>query len=61
MTTVHIIFRDTDDGMVETETTITAWEKGSNAIALTDRINMHMAAIAKLQTVKESPKLALVG
>ena len=59
MATVHIILRDTEDGQVEAETTVTAWEEGSNAIALANRVNEHMAEIS--QPAKEEPKLVLVS
>lgn len=59
MATVHIILRDTEDGQVEAETTVTAWEESSNAIALANRVNEHMAEIS--QPAREEPKLVLVS
>lgn len=58
MATVHIILRDTEDGLVDVETTITAMEPGSNAIGLADRLNQHMAEIAtELQSPTPKPEL----
>lgn len=46
MATVQIMFRDTEDGLVDVETTISGWENPSNAIALANQVNKYMAEIA---------------
>ncbi len=48
MATIHMILRDTDDGLVDVETTIEGWDDKSNAQALANRLNGFMAEIAEL-------------
>jgi hypothetical protein len=65
MATIQIMLRDTDDGLVDVETTILeGWKTDSSAIALTGRISEFLAEVAKQQTPlaerKEAPKLELV-
>jgi hypothetical protein len=65
MATIQIMLRDTEDGLVDVETTILeGWKTGSNAIALTGRINEFLADVAKQQSPlaerKEAPKLEMV-
>lgn len=58
MATVHIILRDTEDGLVDVETTITDFDPKSNAIGLADSLNGHMAEIAQeLQAPTPKPEL----
>lgn len=47
MTTVQILFRDTDDGLVDVETTVTSWDENSNAQALASRVNQFLSEIAE--------------
>ncbi|MES2942911.1 MAG: hypothetical protein V4772_08585 [Pseudomonadota bacterium] len=58
--TIQIMLRDTENGLVDVETTVTGYDKDSNALALADRINGFMAEIAE-KHVKAEPKLVLVG
>ena len=46
MTTVHIILRDTTNGLVDVETTVTDWNPHSNAQSLAGRINQFMSEVA---------------
>ena len=43
MTTVHLILRDTDDGLVDVETTITGFDRASNAQRMSDELNAYLA------------------
>lgn len=61
MSTVTIVLRDTDDGLVDVETTVDGWDDASNAIALANRVNGYMAEIANPRPTKEVPKLVLIG
>ena len=49
MATIHMVLRDTDDGLVDVETTVEGWDDKSNAQALANRLNGFMAEIAQLQ------------
>jgi hypothetical protein len=65
MATIQIMLRDTDDGLVDVETTILeGWKSESNAVALTGRINEFLADVAKQQTPlaerTDAPKLEMV-
>lgn len=60
MTTVHIILRDTEDGLVDVETTITAFDPASNAQALAGRINTVLAEIAQ-EKQKPTPRLVVAN
>jgi hypothetical protein len=65
MATIQIMLRDTDDGLVDVETTILeGWDSNSNAVALTGRINTFLAEVAQQQTPvaerKDAARLELV-
>lgn len=49
MTTVHLILRDTDDGLVDVETTITGFDRTSNAQRMADELNAYLAHQHKQQ------------
>ena len=51
MATIQIMLRDTEDGLVDVETTVTGWDLSSNALALTDRLNAFMAEIDRKSVV----------
>jgi hypothetical protein len=65
MATIQIMLRDTEDGLVDVETTVLeGWKSGSNALALTGRISEFLAEVAQQQSPiadrKDAPKLELV-
>lgn len=61
MATIHMVLRDTDDGLVDVETTVEGWNDKSNAQALANRLNAFMAEIAEPKPAREAPKLVLLG
>lgn len=59
MATVTLILRDRDDGLVEAETTIDAFDPKSPAVLMADRLNQHMAQIA-VEHQSPTPKPGLM-
>lgn len=47
MTVIHIVLKDTEDGLVDVETTIEGFDLTSNAQALAGRINGFLAEVAE--------------
>lgn len=59
-TTVTIVLIDTENGLVDVQTTISGFNPNSNAQALATRLDTFMAEIAHQQN-EPAPKLQLVA